>query len=196
MNLSSPIKNVVLAAAFAASSMAMAASGDFVVDAFGNSTTGGTGVATFNLIAGQQFSVSVGLNDLWNAGDLPRWSNADGLNGNLTYANGMDSQVPVYASGTQIGQTFVDWSQNGLTAAYGSLVGQIDNGVFFKIGTSYTGSASATGLLKLYYFDENAYDNSGSISAQITAVSEPEPYAMVLAGLFLMGGIVRRRKVK
>ncbi|UCV24682.1 PEP-CTERM sorting domain-containing protein [Ferribacterium limneticum] len=176
--------------------MALAASGDFVVDANANSTGGGVGVATFALLAGQEFSVSVAANDLWSAGPLPRWSNADGLVGDLFYTAGTDSEVPVYAIGTQIGQAFSQHGQGGLSAAYGSLVGQIGNGSFFKIGTSYSGTATAAGILNLYYFDSINSDNTGSISAHVSAVPEPETYAMLLAGLGLLGGIYRRRKQK
>ena len=51
----------------------------FVIDALANSSTGGTGLNTITLNAGQSFSVSVNPLDLWNAGPIPRWSNADGL---------------------------------------------------------------------------------------------------------------------
>lgn len=196
MKFSPALKALVVGVALATSSAAMAVSSNFVVDAFANSTSGGTGVNTFSLLAGQQFSVSVDPNDLWNAGALPRWSNANGLNTNLKYASGMDSEVPVYASGTQIGSIFGSYTQGGLTDAYGSLVGQIGSGSFFKIGTSFTGTASASGFLKLFYFDSNNGDNSGSITAQVTAVPEPETYAMLLAGLGLMAGIARSRKNK
>ena len=196
MKLVSRIKPLVFAASLVASTVALAASGDFVVNADANSTGGGVGVATFALLAGQQFSVSVAANDLWNAGDLPRWSNADGLAGDLFYAAGTDSEVPVYVIGTQIGQAFSQLTQGGLTAAYGSLVGQIDSGSFFKIGTSYSGTAAVGGTLKLYYFDSINSDNTGSISAHVTAVPEPETYAMLVAGLSLLGCIYRRRKQK
>ena len=47
------------------------------------------------------------------------------------------------------------------------------------------------GVLDSYYGD-----NSGGVSLSITAVPEPETYAMLLAGLGLMGAIARRRKQK
>jgi len=67
------------------------------------------------------------------------------------------------------------------------------------MGTNYTGNSGAGGTLKLYYWDSNSHDNTGSISATVTnttPVPEPETYAMMLAGLGLMGAIARRRKAK
>lgn len=188
------INRIAVALALATASSLAAANGDYTVFAKENSTSGGAGVNTVSLLAGQQFSVSVAADDLWNAGPLPRWSNADGLTGNLFYAAGTDTQVPVYALGTQIGQSFGNHSQGGLVASFGSLVGQIGSGSFFKIGTSFTGTASASGVLKLFYFDSDYSNNTGSILAHVTSVPEPETYALLLAGLGLMGTIARRRK--
>ena len=54
----------------------------FAVDALSNSSSGGTGLDTgIVLAAGEAFSVTAGVDDLWSAGALPRWSNADGLVG-------------------------------------------------------------------------------------------------------------------
>ena len=191
----STLKTLLSALALAALS-ATAGANTFEVKAYENSTSGGVGMATLALTAGQQFSVLVAADDLWNAGALPRWSNADGLTGSLLYTTTTDAQVPVYAIGTAIGTNFGTHTQNGLTAAYGTLVGQFGSGSFFSIGTSFTGTASATDTLKLFYFDSNKGDNSGSILATVTAVPEPETYAMLLAGLGLMGAIARRRKAK
>lgn len=190
------LKNTLSALALATLSAAASAS-TFEVKAFDNSTSGGVGVATLALTAGQQFSVSVATDDLWNAGALPRWSNANGLNTDLYYTATTDTQVPAYTVGTWIGgNIYGTWTQNGLTAAYGTLVGQFGSGSFFSIGTSYTGYASATDTLKLFYFDSNYGDNSGSIMATVTAVPEPETYALLLAGLGLMGAVARKRKAK
>src|SRR4051794_41883264 len=50
------------------------------VDAFGNSSSGGSGSATgVFLTAGGAFPGTVASNDLWGAGVLPRWANARGL---------------------------------------------------------------------------------------------------------------------
>ena len=87
----------------------------FNVNAFLNSSTGGVGVDTITLTAGQFFAVSVDPFDLWSAGDLPRWSNADGLTHNL-FATGTDqsSQPP----GTLIGQNFGLHAQGNLSAPF------------------------------------------------------------------------------
>ncbi len=183
-----------LAALSIAALSATASATTFEVMALQNSTTFGVGVATIALTAGQQFSVTVAVDDPWNAGALPRWSNADGLTGSLLYAIGTDAQVPVYAVGTQIGANFTNHDQNGLIAPYGTLVGQFGSGSFFAIGTSYTGVASASGTLKLFYFDSDNFINTGSVMANVTAVPEPETYAMLLAGLGLMVAVARKRK--
>ena len=58
---------------------APAAAQTFVVDAQANSSSGGTGLASIVLIAGQTFTVSSSTDDLWSAGALPRFSDANGL---------------------------------------------------------------------------------------------------------------------
>jgi len=149
------------------------------VDAFGNSSSGGSGSATgVFLTAGEAFTVTVASNDLWSAGALPRWSNADGLTVPLL-ATGSDESGEL--AGTQIGSIFSLYTQDGLTAAYGSLVGKIGSGAFFLVGTNFSGTANATGQLSLYYWDENNGDNTGSIAATISASAVPGP--IVGAGL-------------
>lgn len=163
----------------------------FTVDAFANSSSGGTGASTIMLTAGESFSVVVAATDLWNAGALPRWSNADGLTGNL-FATGSDDSG--MATGTLIGQSFGLYTQGNLTAAYGTLVGQIGTGDYFAIGTNYSGVATSSGVLKLYYWDSNYGDNTEHISANITAVPEPSSLALMLAGLGVAGTMVRCRR--
>ena len=120
-------------------------------------------MAALTLIAGQDFCISVDPNDLWSAGALPRWSNADGLTGAL-YATGSDESGEV--NGTLIGTDFGSHTQHGLSAPYGSLVGEL-GGVYFVIGTSYSGTAAAAGTLNLYYWDSNNYDNTGAVGSAI-----------------------------
>lgn len=174
---------------------AMSQAAVYNVKALENSTTGGTGVAV-GFTVGDAFTVTVDPTDLWNAGALPRWSNADGLIlGSPSVTGGYtDVSGDVLPGGTIGPGTFPNWTQGGLNAPYGALVGSWDNGTnFFLIGTSYTGSATAN-ILKLYYFDENNGDNTGSINVNVAAVPEPESYAMLLAGLGLVGFSARRRK--
>ena len=129
---------------------AAAQAGTVDVFAFANSSSGGVGqFSGLNLTTGENFSVSASSTDLWNAGDLPRWSNADGLVGDLFATGSDDSGQPL---GTLIGQAFPLWTEANLTAPYGSLVGEI-GGVFEFLGTSFSGPAWGTGALNLYYWE-------------------------------------------
>ena len=170
-----------------------ATAADFVVEAQAHSSAAGVGLATIDLVAGQSFSVSVDPTDLWSAGALPRWSNADGLTGPL-FATGADDSGQ--AAGVQIGANFGTHTQGNLSAAFGTLVGQIGAGDFFAIGTAFNGVASATGTLKLFYWDSNSGDNTEFVTASVmtTAVPEPETYALMLAGLAAVGWAARRRR--
>jgi hypothetical protein len=187
-----PVRRTIVSLSLALAGGAAGAA-DFVVDALLNSSTGGTGVSTVSLTAGDSFSVLVATTDLWNAGALPRWSNANGLTGPL-FATGTDDSGE--AAGTQIGANFGTHTQGNLSAAFGTLVGQIDGGDFFVVGTSFNGVASDTGTLKLFYWDSNFGDNTQFITARVTvgAIPEPETYALMLAGLGLVGWTARRRR--
>jgi hypothetical protein len=163
-----------------------------VVDAYTNSSSGGTGGSTgVFLSVGQNFTVTVDPNDLWNAGALPRWSNADGLTG-FRYAVAGDESGQ--AAGTLIGIDFGLWNQDGLSLPYGKLVGKIGAGAFFEIGTSFSGPANATGELKLYYWDSNFGDNTQFVTAQISAVPEPSTWAMMILGFAGVGFLAYRRR--
>jgi hypothetical protein len=174
--------------AFAAALPAQAAT--VVVNAQGNSSSGGVGLNTgLAFTAGDLFSTSVALSDLWSAGALPRWSTADGLTGNL-FATGTDESGE--ASGTLIGQNFGTWTQDGFSAPYGALVGKIGNS-YQVLGTSFNGAAWDTGTLQLFYWDSNNGDNSNSVSVTIAAVPEPAVWATMLIGFALTGFAMRRR---
>jgi hypothetical protein len=180
--------------AFAAATAIAGAAGaaTFVVDALANSSSGGVGVATFNLAAGDLFTVSVDPNDLWNAGALPRWSNADGLTHD-TFATGTDDSGQ--AAGTQIGANFGTWTQANLTAPFGTLVGEI-NGVFEVLGTNFSGAAWQSGTLNLFYWDSNNADNTQFVTANVDTALVPEPatWGLMIAGFGLTGAILRRRR--
>jgi hypothetical protein len=166
------------------------------VDAFNNSSSGGTGLVVpgLNLTAGETFTVTSSTNDLWSAGGLPRYSDGNGLTGDRFASASDDSGRPV---GSQIGANFGLWSQNNLSAPFGSLVGEI-GGSFFLIGANYTGLAIASGPLSLYYWDSNQGDNFGSITFDVNAAAVPGPIvgAGLPGALMAFGGLIawRRRR--
>jgi hypothetical protein len=187
----------LLAAAVAAVSLvpASASAAVVIVAAQGNSSTGGVGKASgLTLAVGQNFRVRSNTNDLWSAGALPRWSDGSGLTGNRNAVAGDDSgQAP----GTLIGQSFGTWTQDGHTAAFGSLVGRFADGTYQTLGANFTGGAAGSGALELYYWDSNFGDNSGDISFTLSpGVPEPATWAMMILGFGLIGGTMRHAKVR
>ncbi len=154
-----------------------------------NASGDGVGLATISLTAGQAFSVTASSDDLWSLGALPRFCDADGLTGDR-YATATDDSGETV--GTLIGQDFGMYSQDSQSFAYGTLVGRIDAGSYFAVGTNYAGVASATGTLYLYNWDTPKGDNTGSITANVEAV--PEPATMAVLGLGLAAAARKRRK--
>ena len=194
---------VLAAVAGIATSLTLAASAnaaDFIVDALANSSNSGagTGLGTISLVSGQAFTTSAALDDLWSAGALPRWSNANGLTG-ASFANGVDeSGEPI---GTQIGADFGLLTIDGFSAPFGSLVGQIGTGPgsYRLLGTGFSGTAWDTGTLTLFYWDSFTADNSGSVEVSVLTgptgvVPEPASWAMMITGFSLAGALLRRRR--
>ena len=175
--------------------VAPATASTVVVDAFANSTSGGSGADAGLLSLGETFSVSVSPTDIWSAGALPRWSNANGLIADL-HATGTDESGQPAA--TLIGEAFVNWTQGGLTAPFGSLVGSIAGGNFFLVGTSFSGVAPTSGELQLWFFDQNNGDDTDHITANVTtgvgSVPEPSTWAMMILGFAGVGFMGYRRR--
>jgi hypothetical protein len=165
-------KRIVLAVALLAVAGAAAASSvNVVVDAAANSLGGGTALDSgIFLGAGQSFSISANPADLWNN-------------------SGFD---PVYVSNAD-GHAFQSGTLGGLYDAIGSLVGEIGDGPLFHVGTSLEATAATAGELKFFYFDSDAWNNTGAVHVEVTAV--PEPGNLALMGL-AMGAfaLMRRRK--
>ena len=136
------------------------------------------------LTTGEAFTVTVDTNDLWSAGGLPRFSNADGLVADLYSVAGDDSGV---TPGVLIGK---DWGLYG-AFNYGELVGQIGSGALFGVGTDFAGVANSTGELRLFYWDSGYADNFGSITA---TVAIPEPTNIALMALALGAFALSRRR--
>lgn len=183
-----------LAAAVMAPLPASAAT--FIVQALANSSTSGTALSTISLTAGQAFTVSSSTNDLWSAGELPRFSDANGLTGDR-FATAADDSGQIV--GTQIGTNFGTYSQDGFSAPFGAMVGRI-NTSYFLVGSSFAGVAASTGVLELFYWDSNNGDNTGQIAAEVNALASAVPEAttwgMMIAGFGLVGMSLRRRSTK
>lgn len=79
---------------------------------------------------------------------------------------------------------------------YYSLVGRIGGGNYFKIGSSYSGTAPHEGNLFLGYLDTDSFNNSGFVTAVVTipAVPEPGTYALIVGGLGFMAVVSRRKR--
>lgn len=188
------MKHSLILAGVALATMGMSSAANaakvVTVNAMGNSSSGGTGLDTgIALALGDFLTTSVTVGDLWSAGGLPRWSNADGLTGNLLATGGDESGQ---ASGTLIGTNFGTYTQDGFTAPYGALVGKIGN-TYKLLGTSFSGPAWDSGNLLLFYWDSNNGDNSEAVDVTVAAVPEPGTWAMMLCGFALAGFAMRRR---
>lgn len=172
---------------------ASASAATIIVAAQGNSSSGGAGKASgLTLVAGQFFRINSSLDDLWSAGALPRFSDANGLTG-PRFATATDDSSQ--AAGTQIGQDFGLWTQNGFSAPYGALVGRYADGTYQLIGANFTGAATGNGALDLFYWDSNNFDNGGEIAFTVLpGIPEPATWAMMITGFGLIGGALRSAK--
>ena len=91
---------------------------------------------------------------------------------------------------------------NGLGFTFGNLSGQVLTNVAGapsgNVWQQYTGLVLLNGATSLMFYGTGRSDSLGGSldNVSVTAVPEPESYAMMLAGLALMGTIARRRKSK
>jgi hypothetical protein len=81
------------------------------------------------------------------------------------------------------------------TANYGAMVGKIDNGPYFLVGTSYgPTTVGLSGLLYLICWDGRYDDNSGFITADVNVVPIPASALLLGSGLMSLGLLGWRRK--
>ena len=166
---------------------------DIVVSAAANSTSGGTAAVTgLSFAAGRKFRITSNINDLWSAGPLPRFSDANGLVADRFATSADDSgQAP----GTLIGTNFGSYTQGNLAAPFGSLVAVLGPNKFQLLGANGV-FTSQGGPLNLGYFDSNNGDNAGEIRFSISAVPEASTWALMIVGFAAVGAGMRgRRKV-
>jgi len=161
-----------------------------------NSSTGGGPFSTITLAAGDLFEVFVHPDDLWSAGPLPRWSNADGLILDLFATGSDESGQP---EGSHIGAPFSLWTQDGFTAPLGALVGRIGD-TYMLLGTSFSGAAPETGTLDLFYWDsDTSGDNKESVLVTLIidtsppGVAESGTFALLALGLLGLVPTLRRK---
>lgn len=173
--------------------VAMPAQSATVVVAFTNSRGGGSAVIFGPVVSGQSLTVSSSTDDLWSAGGLPRYSDANGLVADR-FATATDDSGQ--AVGTQIGANFGLATVDGYTAPFGSLVGRIGS-VYQFLGANYNGTAWGTGNLELFYWDSNFGDNFGEITFDINAagpVPEPATWALLILGFGFVGASLRSQR--
>jgi PEP-CTERM motif len=152
-------------------------------------------IATYTTLPGTRIQADVNRNVAGAiAGFANSVNNATGTGLVATGGNSATANIgaPAYAGAFAFGSTlanFLNFSSAGSTAnntyATGLNLLRINGGATGIAATTYTPYADEG-------FAARAYLNGGNLT--ISAVPEPETYAMLLAGLGLMGAIARRRR--
>ena len=172
-------------ALLAAAGVASAATAAATVSAHDNSLYGPIGNGQVAGLDGLDTGLSISAGELLTFSATGSWNNSDPDSSYVSGADGHDGFVGD-------GHPNFDYSQFGLNAAYGALVGKIGNGDYFLIGDSFSGAANATGELQLFYWDSDYGNNTGSVNVQISAI--PEPANIALMGLALGAFALSRRR--
>ena len=100
------------------------------------------------------------------------------------------------------------WGPGGNEAKIGALIGTFNASAssapvlsnmasadWFLVGYSTTVTLASAGHIYALVNDTYFPNNTGSYLVTVTAVPEPETYAMLLAGLAVVGFVARRRKL-
>jgi hypothetical protein len=187
------MRKIILALALAAPLFASATS----VSAFGSSNSAG--------ILTDLGSFAAGTYTITGSGTI----GLAGASGFIMDANGKPT-VAVTTAGygyfNSNGATY-DYLQPGVYGAAGStvnlgaLIGSFSAAPtkstdWFLIGASKTVTLATAGHIYASVNDTYHINNTGAFNVSVQAVPEPETYALMLAGLGMVGAIARRRKAK
>lgn len=201
------IKNIVACAAIAACSFAAQAQNIVVNGSFeqvsGNNTQNAGSWGIYTSITGWTGTPNIEVRDSV-AGNAQHGSNYVELD---TYNNSGMFQTITGNGWYELSFWYsarqgVAAGSNGLGFTFGNLSGQVLANVAGapsgNVWQQYTGLVLLNGATSLMFHGTGRSDSLGGSldNVSVTAVPEPESYAMMLAGLALMGSIARRRKSK
>ncbi|MES2583350.1 MAG: PEP-CTERM sorting domain-containing protein [Pseudomonadota bacterium] len=193
----------IAASAFAAQAQNIVVNGSFEQVSAGNTQNGGTW-NIYNTITGWNGTPNIEVRDAV-AGNAQQGSNYVELD--TTNNSGMFQTVTgsgwYQLSFWYSARMNVPAGSNGLGFTFGSLSGQVLANVAGSpsgnVWQQYTGLVLLNGPTSLMFHASGISDSLGGSLDNVSvtaAVPEPESYAMMLAGLALMGTIARRRKSK